>query len=185
MARSDGVAVSHKIRSPSERTRLETLGKWLKPEGYRILLRTESRGAKGKEIQQDIHHIQTALEGILKKAEEAVKRNTGPLLLYKAMTPTQAIVRDLMSAEVGLEPLGSGVEVGLEMGFGNWDLGFGFGVWRWGFGAWGLGFGVRMGDWDLGLRIHIWVWFAVLLWSGVRGRFLAEKSWLKRAWLCK
>jgi Ribonuclease G/E len=118
MARSDGVAVSHKIRSPSERSRLETLGKLLKPDGYRILLRTESRGAKGKEIQQDIHHIQTALEGILKKAEEAVKRNTGPLLLYKAMTPTQAIVRDLMSAEVGL---GSRVRISgfsLEMGFG-------------------------------------------------------------------
>lgn len=133
MARSDGVAVSHKIRSPSERSRLETLGKLLKPDGYRILLRTESRGAKGKEIQQDIHHIQSALEGILKKAEEAVKRNTGPLLLYKAMTPTQAIVRDLMSAEVGL---GSRVRIsGL--------------VWRWGLevvswsvGVWSLAFGV-------------------------------------------
>ena len=104
-ARGSGVHISSKIRTQAERQRLETLGRLLKPDGYRLLLRTESRAAKGKEIQQDIHQLQTTLEGILKKAEEAVKRNTGPLLLYKAMTPTQAIVRDLMSVEVGMFPL--------------------------------------------------------------------------------
>ncbi|GAQ90935.1 only C-terminal homology ribonuclease E [Klebsormidium nitens] len=99
-ARSDGVHISAKIRSGDERKRLETLGKLLKPAGYRLLLRTESKAAQGKEIQQDIYQVQTVIEGILRKAEEAVKRNTGALLLYKAMTPTQAIVRDLMSTEV-------------------------------------------------------------------------------------
>lgn len=56
-ARSDGVHISAKIRSPDERKRLETLGKLLKPAGYRLLLRTESQGAQGKEIQQDIYQV--------------------------------------------------------------------------------------------------------------------------------
>ncbi len=90
------VGISKKITTFKEKRRLRRIVQSILPEGFGVIIRTV---ADGKEEDA----LKTDLEDLIKtwrEVEKSVKTEKAPCLLYKDMSTTSSVIRDLFSNDV-------------------------------------------------------------------------------------
>jgi len=90
------VGISKKITTFKEKRRLRRIVQSILPEGFGVIIRTV---ADGKEEDA----LRTDLEDLIKtwrEVEKSVKTEKAPCLLYKDMSTTSSVIRDLFSNDV-------------------------------------------------------------------------------------
>jgi len=90
------IGVSRKIQSFQERKKLRYFVRQFKTENYGCIIRTASMGRSEDELRADWE----SLVKTWKKSEELVKQSKSPALIYKDMTLSKSIVRDLFTSQV-------------------------------------------------------------------------------------
>ena len=87
------VAVSKKIPSEEERTRLKNLIDSIKPKNFGVIVRTAAEGKKVIDIHEDIMALMDKWDQIYKKLQEAQRYQ----LLLKELDKTETILRDILN----------------------------------------------------------------------------------------
>ncbi|HEX8002364.1 MAG TPA: Rne/Rng family ribonuclease [Mycobacteriales bacterium] len=81
----------------TERARLKSLLKTLKPEGAGVIIRTAAEGASEEDLERDLRRLQAQWEVIEKKA----KKETAPALLHGEPDLVIRVVRDNFNEDFG------------------------------------------------------------------------------------
>ncbi len=92
----NSLGVSRKIEDRNERERLRQIGQKLHPQGFGLILRTESEGKTEKEIGQDIEYL-TQLWAQIRQNIDAAQP---PALVHRDATLLYRVLRDVFSSEV-------------------------------------------------------------------------------------
>ena len=90
------VGVSRKIEDRTERSRLKTLLRELRPKGAGVIVRTVGAEQGRKEFQSDIRYLEQLWEKIEKQSE----RSRAPVLLHQEMEFTTGLIRDIFTEDV-------------------------------------------------------------------------------------
>jgi ribonuclease G len=92
----DKIGISKKITSFKEKRRLRKIATGILPEGFGAIIRTVAEGKDDESLKND-------LEGLVKtwrEIEQAVKIEKSPSLLFKDLSTTSSVIRDLFSNDV-------------------------------------------------------------------------------------
>lgn len=92
----DVVGISKKIKNYKHRSKLRTIAKSIKPEGFGIIIRTVADGKKEKDIKQDIKQLLNSWDQVV----ATVKNNTKPVIVYENDSMTSSVIRDMFTREV-------------------------------------------------------------------------------------
>lgn len=90
------IGVSKKITSFKEKRRLRRIVRNILPEGFGAIIRTVA-------MEQDEEILRQDLEDLIKKwreIEQSIKSETPPALIYKDLSTTSSVIRDLFSEDV-------------------------------------------------------------------------------------
>jgi ribonuclease G len=90
------VGISKKIGSFKEKRRLRKIVQSILPEGFGAIIRTVAEGKDENSITND---LKTLIE-TWREIERTVKSEEAPCLLYKDMSTTSSVIRDLFSNDV-------------------------------------------------------------------------------------
>jgi ribonuclease G len=93
----DHVGVSRKIEDRSERSRLKSLIREIRPPDAGVIVRTVGAEQGKKEFQSDVKYLLQLWEKIEKQAQ----RTRAPALLHQEMEFTTGLIRDIFTEEVG------------------------------------------------------------------------------------
>jgi ribonuclease G len=90
------IGISKKINSFKEKRRLRKIVQTILPEGFGVIIRTVAEGKDESSLTNDLKDlIETWRE-----VERTVKSEQPPCLLYKDMSTTSSVIRDLFSNDV-------------------------------------------------------------------------------------
>ncbi len=92
----DYIAISRRITSEEERTRLKELVEKVRPSGMGIIVRTMAEGKSEEDLHKDIDYLYNLWNALSARA----KRATAPTLLYRDVDLVIRIVRDYLSEDV-------------------------------------------------------------------------------------
>ena len=90
------VGISKKITSFKEKRRLRKIASSILPQGFGAIIRTVAEGKDDESLKND-------LEGLVKtwhEIEQSVKNEEPPCLLFKDLSTTSSVIRDLFSNDV-------------------------------------------------------------------------------------
>ncbi len=90
------IGISKKINSFKEKRRLRKIVQGILPEGFGVIIRTVAEGKDDTLLRQDLEDLISTWREI----EKSIKSEKAPALLYKDMTTTSSVIRDLFSNEV-------------------------------------------------------------------------------------
>jgi len=90
------IGVSRKIEDREERKRLRTIARKILPDDCGLIIRTNSANQSEEILQEDLKQLSKIWRNIQKKAKES----TPPALIYKDLSTTLAIIRDLFNNEI-------------------------------------------------------------------------------------
>lgn len=90
------VGVSKKLTDFKEKRRLRKIVRSMLPAGFGTIIRTVADGKEETLIKQDLEELLRVWRNI----EKAVKTEQAPALVYKDMTTTSSVIRDLFSDKV-------------------------------------------------------------------------------------
>ncbi len=90
------VGISKKISSFKEKRRLRRLVQSILPPGFGTIIRTVAEGRDEESLKKDLEDLIATWREI----EKTVKSERPPALLYKDMSTTSSVIRDLFSNEV-------------------------------------------------------------------------------------
>lgn len=90
------IGVSKKLVDYKEKRRLRKVVRSILPEGFGAIIRTVAEGKEDALIKQDLEEQIRVWRTI----EKAVKTETAPALVYKDMTTTSSVIRDLFGDKV-------------------------------------------------------------------------------------
>jgi ribonuclease G len=90
------VGISKKISSFKEKRRLRRVVQAILPEGFGTIIRTVAEGVEDELLKQDLDDLIKTWREI----EQSAKTSKPPALLYKDMSTTSSVIRDLFSNDV-------------------------------------------------------------------------------------
>ena len=90
------IGISKKISSFKEKRRLRKIVQPILPEGFGVIIRTVAEGKDDSSLTND----QKDLVETWREVEKTVKSEKSPCLLYKDMSTTSSVIRDLFSNDV-------------------------------------------------------------------------------------
>jgi ribonuclease G len=90
------IGVSKKLTDYKEKRRLRRVVRSILPPGFGAIIRTVAEGKEDALIKQDLEELIRVWRNI----EKAVKTETAPALVYKDMTTTSSVIRDLFGDKV-------------------------------------------------------------------------------------
>jgi ribonuclease G len=90
------VGISKKINSFKEKRRLRKIVQGILPEGFGVIIRTVAEGREDEALQKDLEDLIKTWREI----EKTVKSEKAPCLVYKDMSTTSSVIRDLFSNDV-------------------------------------------------------------------------------------
>lgn len=90
------IGISKKINSFKEKRRLRKIVQGILPEGFGVIIRTVAEGKDDTLLSQDLEDLISTWREI----EKSIKSEKAPALLYKDMTTTSSVIRDLFSNDV-------------------------------------------------------------------------------------
>ncbi len=90
------IGVSKKITNFKEKKRLKRIVKSILQEGFGAIIRTVAEGVDEEALKSDLHQ----LLNIWKKIEDKLRVVKPPALLYKDMSTTSSVIRDLFNHDV-------------------------------------------------------------------------------------
>jgi ribonuclease G len=90
------VGVSKKITDFRERKRLRRIARKFLPENFGLIIRTAAKGQDEESIKTDIKY----LTNVWREVEKQAKQKTPPALLYRDLSTTTSVIRDLFTPDV-------------------------------------------------------------------------------------
>ncbi len=90
------LGVSKKISNFKEKRRLRRIVRSMIPEGYGAIIRTVAEGRDEQSLKIDLEDILSTW----KEIEQSVKNEKAPALLYKDISTTSSVIRDLFTSDV-------------------------------------------------------------------------------------
>jgi ribonuclease G len=90
------IGISKKINSFKEKRRLRKIVQVILPEGFGAIIRTVAEGKDDSSLTNDLKD----LIDTWREVEKTVKSEQAPCLLYKDMSTTSSVIRDLFSNDV-------------------------------------------------------------------------------------
>jgi ribonuclease G len=90
------IGISKKISSFKEKRRLRKIVQTILPEGFGVIIRTVAEGKDETSLTNDLKDLITTW----REVEKTVKTEQAPCLLYKDMSTTSSVIRDLFSNDV-------------------------------------------------------------------------------------
>lgn len=90
------VGVSRKLTNYREKRRLRKIVRSMLPSNYGAIIRTVAEGRDESAIKNDL----TDLLETWKEIEQSVKSESAPMLLYKDVSTTSSVIRDLFQSDV-------------------------------------------------------------------------------------
>jgi ribonuclease G len=90
------IGISKKISSFKEKRRLRKIVQAILPEGFGVIIRTVAEGKDDSSLTNDLKDLIDTWREI----EKSVKTEQAPCLLYKDMSTTSSVIRDLFSNDV-------------------------------------------------------------------------------------
>jgi ribonuclease G len=90
------IGISKKISSFKEKRRLRKIVQTILPEGFGVIIRTVAEGKDETSLTNDLKDLITTW----REVEKTVKSEQSPCLLYKDMSTTSSVIRDLFSNDV-------------------------------------------------------------------------------------
>jgi ribonuclease G len=90
------VGISKKISAFKEKRRLRRIVQTLLPEGFGVIIRTVAEGKEEDALKTDLQDLIDTWREI----EKAAKNEKPPALVYKDMSTTSSVIRDLFSNDV-------------------------------------------------------------------------------------
>lgn len=90
------IGVSRKLTNYREKRRLRRIVRSIMPNTYGAIIRTVADGRDESAIKNDL----TDLLDTWKEIEQSVKTETAPMLLYKDISTTSSVIRDLFQSDV-------------------------------------------------------------------------------------
>jgi ribonuclease G len=90
------IGVSKKISNFKEKRRLRRIVRSILPEGYGAIIRTVADGRDEQSIRVDLEDLLETWKDI----EQSVKSEKAPALLYKDISTTSSVIRDLFTSDV-------------------------------------------------------------------------------------
>jgi ribonuclease G len=90
------IGISKKISSFKEKRRLRKIVQTILPEGFGVIIRTVAEGKDETSLTNDLKDLITTW----REVEKTVKSEKAPCLLYKDMSTTSSVIRDLFSNDV-------------------------------------------------------------------------------------
>ena len=90
------IGISKKISSFKEKRRLRKIVQTILPEGFGVIIRTVAEGKDETSLTNDLKDLIDTWREI----EKTVKTEKAPCLLYKDMSTTSSVIRDLFSNDV-------------------------------------------------------------------------------------
>lgn len=94
---ADYVAVSKKIDSEDERTRLKKIGDRIRKRGEGLIMRTVAAGEEQEAFEQDLKPLREIWASLLKMKKE---HRGAPFLMYRDLDLIPRLIRDLFSEEI-------------------------------------------------------------------------------------
>ncbi len=90
------IGISRKIQNPKERRRLRNIIKALLPSGYGVIVRTAAEGKDPRTLRGELEQLIAVWE----KIEKTITNEKPPALLYKDLSVTSSVMRDLLTKDV-------------------------------------------------------------------------------------
>lgn len=90
------IGVSKKISDYKERKRLKKIARSIIPENYGLIIRTAARNQDENLLRADLQYLKDTWTGM----EESVKNLKPPSLVYKDVSTTVSVIRDLFSNDI-------------------------------------------------------------------------------------
>ncbi len=90
------VGVSKKITDFKERKRLRRIARKYLPENFGLIIRTAAKGQDEDAIKADIKYLMN----VWREVEKQAKQKTPPALLYRDLSTTTSVIRDLFTPDV-------------------------------------------------------------------------------------
>lgn len=90
------IGISKKISDFKERRRLKTLAKSIIPENCGLIIRTAAKEQDEESLESDLKYLVNTWN----KIQTTVKNSKPPELLYKDLTTTTSVIRDLFTSNV-------------------------------------------------------------------------------------
>jgi len=90
------IGISKKISAFKEKRRLRRIVHSMLPEGFGVIIRTVAEGKEDELLKKDLDDLITTW----REVEKSTKAETAPALLYKDMSTTSSVIRDLFSNDV-------------------------------------------------------------------------------------
>jgi len=90
------IGISKKISSFKEKRRLRRIVQAILPEGFGVIIRTVAEGKDDSSLTNDLKDLLNTWSEV----EKTVKSEQAPCLLYKDMSTTSSVIRDLFSNDV-------------------------------------------------------------------------------------
>ncbi|MFN3821765.1 MAG: Rne/Rng family ribonuclease, partial [bacterium] len=90
------IGVSRKIANLKEKKRLRQIAQTIRPKGFGIIVRTLAEGKSDEELGKDVERVLKVWGDI----ENSLRRKKTPGLLYRDISLTSSLIRDLFSPEV-------------------------------------------------------------------------------------
>jgi ribonuclease G len=93
---SGAVGVSRKIEDPTERERLKSISREIRPPWGGLIVRTAAEGVSKRQIKRDLKY----LARLWKKLNSVAEKMKAPALVHSEMGLTAGLVRDVFTADV-------------------------------------------------------------------------------------
>lgn len=90
------IGISKKINDFRERRRLKKLARDIIPENFGLIIRTAAKEQTEEALKSDINYLMNAWN----KLEEQAKSEKPPSLIYKDLSTTTSVIRDLFTSNV-------------------------------------------------------------------------------------
>lgn len=88
--------VSKRIEDDTERARLRTILKQIRPEGYGLIIRTVAEGCEEEWLAADVQELLAKWRNI----QKAVTKNSAPCLIHKDLGLLERVMRDELTGEI-------------------------------------------------------------------------------------
>jgi len=96
----DKIGISKKITDFKEKRRLKKLAKDIIPENCGLIIRTASKSQSEDILSADLNYLSKTWAQV----QEEVKKNSPPYLVYKDLSTTISVIRDLFTTDVSNIP---------------------------------------------------------------------------------
>mgnify|MGYP000023538866 FL=1 len=90
------IGVSKRIQNFKEKRRLRRIVRGILPKGFGVIIRTVAQEQDEESLKQDLENLLSTW----KEIEKSIKQEQAPALLYKDMTTTSSVIRDLFTDSV-------------------------------------------------------------------------------------